>query len=371
MSEKRGRAAVFVKANAPLEIREYPVLAPAPGGVRLKLVCSGICGTDIHILEGRLPIPPAFIPGHEFLGTVEALAPGVATDGLGAPLAVGDRVIACVALPCGHCFSCRHGHTASCLNFGVSNIRDPQTAPHFFGGYADFLQQPASTCVRVPEGIDPAAAAALPCAGPTTIRALDVAGGLAPGELVVVQGTGPVGLFAIAWAAKAGTTVVAIGSGSSPERLKLARTLGAVEVLDYRQSSADERLARVQALAKDLGRGNGADVVFEASGAPGAIPEGMALARTLGRYVVPGQYSASGTVAIQPELITFKALKIIGSGQYKLADIAAYLAFLRRHSDLQRLFAASISHRFTVAQANEAVACVSRGEAVKAVFAPA
>ncbi len=48
MSEKRGRAAVFVKANAPLEIREYPVLAPAPGGVRLKLVCSGICGTDIR-----------------------------------------------------------------------------------------------------------------------------------------------------------------------------------------------------------------------------------------------------------------------------------------------------------------------------------
>lgn len=370
MKEKKGTAAVFVKANAPLDIREYPVLAPAAGDVVLRLACSGICGTDIHILEGRLPMPPPFIPGHEFLGTVESLGAGVSHDGLGTPLAAGDLTIACVALPCGHCFSCRHGHTASCLNFGVSNARDPQKAPHFFGGFADYLQQPSGTCIRVPKDITPAAAAALPCAGPTSIRAFEVAGGLTPGELVVVQGTGPVGLFAIAWAAKAGATVVAIGSGSSPERLTLAKSFGAAEVIDYRAVSADERLARIQALAKDLGRGNGADVVFEASGSPQAIPEGMSLVRTLGRYIVPGQYSASGTVAIHPELITFKAMQIFGSGQYKLADIAAYLAFLRRHNDVQRLFSESISHRFTVAQANEAVGCVSRGETIKAVFIP-
>jgi threonine dehydrogenase-like Zn-dependent dehydrogenase len=368
MPEKRGKAAVFVKTNTLLEIRDYPVLPPTAGGVRLKLAYSGVCGTDIHILEGRLPIPPAFIPGHEFVGSVEALGPGVAADGLGSPLAVGDQVVACVALPCGQCFSCRDGHVASCLNFDVSNVRDPSAAPHFFGGFAEYLQQPASTCVRVPPDVDTAAVAALPCAGPTTIRAFAVAGGLTPGELVVVQGTGPVGLFAVAWAAKAGATVVAIGSGSSPERLAMARVFGAAEVLDYRATSAEERLVRVQALAKALGRGNGADVVFEASGAPSAIPEGMNLARTLGRYVVPGQYSASGTVAIQPELITFKALKIFGSGQYKLADIAAYLAFLRRYRDLQQRFAASISHRFAVDQANDAVAAVSSGKAVKAVF---
>lgn len=283
---------------------------------------------------------------------------------------MGDHVVACVALPCGYCFSCRDGHTASCLNFGVSNLRDPQVPPHFLGGYADYLQQPASTCVRVPADVDVAAVAALPCAGPTCIRAFAVAGGLTPGELVIVQGTGPVGLFAVAWAARAGATVVAIGSGSSPQRLAMARDLGAVDVLDYRRSSAAERLARVQALATELRRGNGADVVFEASGAPGAISEGMNLTRTLGRYIIPGQYSTSGTVAIQPELITFKALKIIGSGQYKLADIAEYVAFLSRNRELQPLFAASITHRFPVARANEAVATVSAGQAVKAVFVP-
>jgi threonine dehydrogenase-like Zn-dependent dehydrogenase len=369
MPQPTGKTAVFVNAGAALEIRNYPVLAPGAGGVRLRLLFSGICGTDIHILEGRLPIPPAFIPGHEFVGIVEALGEGVAADGLGSPLAVGDRAIACVALPCGHCFSCRDGHSASCLNFGVSNVRDPQTAPHFFGGFADYLQQPAATCIRVPSGVDAAAAAALPCAGPTTIRAFAVAGGITPGELVVVQGLGPVGLFAVAWAANAGATVVAIGSGASPERLAMAKAFGATEVLDYRRVPAADRLARVLALASALGRGNGADVVFEASGSPDAIPEGMNLTRTLGRYIVPGQYSSSGTVAISPELITFKALKIIGSGQYKLADIAEYLSFLQRHKHLQQAFAASISHRFAVAQANEAVAAVSAGKVIKAVFA--
>lgn len=370
MSERTGKAAVFVKTDAPLEVREYPVGSPSAGGVLLKLAYSGICGTDIHIIEGRLPIPPVFIPGHEFIGIVEELATDVKTDGLGNPLAVGDRVIACVALPCGHCFSCRNGNNASCLNFGVSNIRDPKDAPHFFGGFADYLQQPASTCIRIPAEIDLAAAAALPCAGPTSIRAFATAGGLTQGELVVVQGTGPVGLFAIAWAARAGATVVAIGSGSSPERLKMAKDFGAVEVLDYRQMPTEKRLERIQALAQELGRGNGADVVFEASGSPTAIPEGMNLARTLGRYIVPGQYSVSGKVEIQPELITFKALKIIGSGQYKLTDIAEYLAFLRKNPDLQRVFAESITHRFPVSSANEAVACASQGKAIKAVFVP-
>ena len=365
-----GKAAVYAKAGGSLEIREYPVLPPFPGGVRLRLDYSGICGTDIHILEGRLAIPPVFIPGHEFIGTVEEMDSNVKIDGLGNPLAIGDRVIACVALPCGHCFSCRNGHTASCLNFGVSNIRNPQEAPHFFGGFGDYLQQPASTCIRIPEGLDLAAVAALPCAGPTSIRAFSVAGGVVPGELVIVQGTGPVGLFAIAWAVRAGATVVAIGSGSSPERLKMAKEFGAVEVIDYRQMPTEKRLEKVQGMAKDLGRGNGADVVFEASGAPNAIPEGMNLLRTLGRYIVPGQYSSSGKVEIQPELITFKALKLIGSGQYKLTDIAEYLAFLRKYPELQKLFAASISHRFTVSQANEAVACASQGKAIKAVFVP-
>ena len=361
-------AAVHTEPKKALEIREYPVLSAPEGSLRLDLTISGICGTDIHIIEGCLAIPAVFIPGHEFIGTVAEQGKGATKDGLGSKLEEGNAVIACVALPCGTCFSCQHGETASCLNFGVSNIRDPKDAPHFFGGFAEALFQPAKTCVKIPAKLDIEAVSALPCAGPTAIRAFDFAGNLQGDELVVVQGTGPVGLFAIAWAAKAGCRVVAIGSGGTPARTAAAKQLGASEVLDYRAMPEASRLERIQAIAKEMGRGNGADVVFEASGSPKAVPEGLNLVRTLGRYIIPGQYSSSGEVAIKPELITFKAIKIIGSGQYKLSDIKTYLDFLKDNADLQAELKSLISHRFAVKDANAAIETVSGGKAVKAVF---
>lgn len=367
MSQTKALAAVFVEAGRPLEIRRYPVLPPEPGQVRLQMITSGICGTDIHILEGRLPIPPPFIPGHEFIGRVEALGEGVSTDGLGTRLRKGDSVIACVALPCGACFCCKRGETASCLNFGVSNIKDPENAPHFFGGFADQLHQPAHTLVKIPAAIDVQSVAALPCAGPTILRAVDFAGGLSGEELVVVQGTGPVGLFAVAYAAAAGCTVVAIGSGSIPRRLRAAGELGAQAVMDYRKTTREQRLERVQSLAAKLGRGNGADTVIEASGAPDAFPEGLDLLRTLGRYIVPGQYSSSGSIAIQPELITFKALKIIGSGQYKISDIADYLTFVKKHPKIARAFAGLIDP-FPLRKVKQAVRAVASGKTLKGVL---
>ncbi len=365
---KSACVAVFVGPNRPVEVREYPILPPEPQTARLKLEMSGICGTDLHIVEGRLPVPPPFIPGHEFIGRIEALGIGAQHDGAGQSLQVGDRVIACVAMPCGQCFNCRRDETASCLNFGVTNFRDPVLAPHFFGGFSEILHHPARCLVKVPEGLDLAAVAAFPCAGPTALRALAYAGGLEKGELVVVQGTGPVGLFAVAYAAQAGCEVIAIGSGSTPARLALAGQLGAEAVLDYRQIPPERRLELVRQKARELGRGDGADVVFEASGAPGAVPEGLNLVRTRGRYLIPGQYSASGGIEIQPQLITFKAIRLIGSGQYTLADIKTYLEFLDGHSEMQKLFAACISHRYSVSAAPQALAEVSAGQTVKGVF---
>jgi D-arabinose 1-dehydrogenase-like Zn-dependent alcohol dehydrogenase len=371
MTPPMGKAAVCTGPGQPLDIREYPVLPPAPDAALLRLASSGICGTDLHILEGRLPVPPPFIPGHEFIGRVQACGTQAAQDGLGRPLRPGDLAIACVALPCGQCFTCRQGETSSCLRFGVTYVRDPEQAPHFFGGYAEYLQQPAQTLVRIPHNVQPAAAAAFPCAGPTVIRALASAGNLHGDELVVVQGTGPVGLFAVAWAAQAGCRVLAIGSGASPARQELAARLGAARVMDYRGSPEAERRECVLQAATDLGRGDGADVVIETSGSPRAIPEGLNLLRTRGLYVVPGQYSQSGDVSIEPQLITFKALRIIGSGQYRLADIGVYLDFLAAHPALQPLFAACVTHRFPVEAANDAMAAVGAGRTGKAVLAPA
>jgi len=368
MQNSTAKAAVYTNVGQPLEIRSYPVSKPKGDRVLLRLKLSGICGTDHHIIEARLPVPPPIIPGHEFIGTVEQLGPRAKADGLGRALRVGDTVIACVASPCGKCFNCRQGESANCLQMGVTNFSNPKDEPHLFGGFAERLYQPAATLVHVPRGIPVEAVAAFPCAGPTAIHGFGRAGGLKKGEIVVVQGTGPVGMFAIAWAHAAGCRVAAIGSNSNPERMALARRLGAEQVWDYRAGTVADRCTAVKQWAAKFKRGDGPDVVFEASGAPSAITEGLALVRTLGRYIVPGQYSASGTIAISPEMITFKALTIVGSSQYSLADIKAYLAFLKKNPRFHRPFADCITHRYRVEDAVRACAESSAGKAVKAVF---
>ncbi len=365
---KKGSAAVFKGAGRCFEIRKYPVVSPSENQVLLSLKFSGICGTDVHIHEGRLPTPENdMIIGHEFIGTIEELGEGVESDGLGQPLEVGDNCIACVAIPCSNCFNCLRGETASCLNFGVTYVGDVEVDPHFFGGFAEYLYSPAVNLVKIPKVLKLESIAAFPCAGPTIIRTFEYGREPESGELVVIQGAGSMGLFATAWAVKKGCHVVVIGSSSNLSRQAIAEQLGAKLVLDYRKTTEEERLEIITELAKSLGRGNGADVVVETSGSCKAFPEGINLLRTRGCYLVPGQYSASGSVEINPELITFKALQITGSGQYTLKDIKSYLEFMEDNQDLSDSFASCIN-KFTVENVNEAMDSSKSGSSIKTVL---
>lgn len=369
MRKNKAQALVFESSGRAFSLKTYAVVNPDESHALLSMDRSGVCGTDVHIAEGRLPLPSGdWILGHELVGKILELGRGKDSDGLGSRLAVGDTAIACVAIPCGTCASCLRGETASCMNFAVTYMRDPKDAPHFFGGFAEVLHSPVANLVKVPAGLDLDAVAAFPCGGPTVIRAFEYAGGLEKGEFVIVQGTGPLGLFAIAYAVAGGCKVMAIGSGSNPARNEMARRLGAFELLDFKQVDKAARLARVQEIAKEMKRGNGADLVIETSGSPDAVPEALDLLRTRGRYVVPGQYSNSGPVSIQPQLITFKALRITGSGQYTLKDIAAYLDFVKANPETAKVFASCVT-QYKLADWREAFLAAKTGLNVKTVFA--
>ena len=363
------KAAIFKGANKPFEIKEFDVVPPAAGQAGLNLVSSGICGTDVHIHDGFLGMPDMpLIIGHEFIGKIDALGEGVAKDANGVPLAVGDTAIASVAIPCGKCFNCRRGETASCLAFGVTYEKNAEEAPHFHGGFSEYLYSPFENLVKLPENVNPFAAAAFPCGGPTIIRSCAYGGGLEKDEIVVIQGNGSLGLFALAYAKSFGCKVIMIGSASNPERLALTEKLAPDMFLDFRKTSDEDAVKAVKEFASKENRGDGADVVIETSGSIKAFPLGLQLLRTRGRYFVPGQYSVRGPVQFDPCVITFKALNIVGSGQYTMADVKAYIEFLSANEALQDTFAQLVK-KYPVSEANKAMADAKAGLAVKTVFA--
>ncbi len=208
------RAAVVHDFAEPLRIEEVPRRALAPGQIRVQIEASGLCHTDIHAAHGDWPVKPSppFVPGHEGVGIVEELGPGVTEVG------VGDRV----ALPwlgyaCGTCDYCVSGWETLCLeqkNMGYS----------IDGGFGEYATAYARYVVHVPDGVDPFDAAPLTCAGVTTYKAVKVAG-TRSSDLVAVFGVGGLGHMAIQYARIAGARIVAVDLHD--EKLELAKGLGA------------------------------------------------------------------------------------------------------------------------------------------------
>ncbi len=208
-------------------------------------------------------------------------------------------------------------------------------------------------------------AAAFLCAGPTVERGLRYAGGIPVGSHVVVQGGGPVGLYAVLRAKHAGAaSVTMIGSGSNPLRLELAKRYGADEVLDIRASSIEERRERVLARTGGIG----ADMIFEGTGNPEAIPEGLALLRACGTYIWAGQYSDRGMIPLPTHLVTFNALRIIGSAQFSIDDRVRYFSFIEEVPAQWDNIRAAITDRYAITDANAAIARARSGASIKTLF---
>ena len=330
----KAKAAVLTAKSKPFEIREYDLTKPGRGQALLKLAASGICGTDVHIWSGKIwDITGEQIIGHEFIGEVADIAP---KDAEKSGIRQGDFAMVYIAIPCGKCLLCKNGDGANCVNMGVTNSGKPSEPPHFHGGFAEYSYAPVDSLVKLPDGLDPLVASVFACPGPTVFHALGIMrrAGFAPEKTTtaVVQGTGPVGCFAVMCLASLGVKNIVVVSRTNAD-FKVVKSLGATEVLSLAEHGEAAIAERVKALNKSLG----ADLVFEASGNPAAIPLGIALLRNRGVYLIPGQYSNSGGVSIQPQLITFKALALLGSSQYDKNDIAEYLAYLQANRRLHKL----------------------------------
>ena len=213
------KAAVVHDFTKPLSLDEVPMPEPGEGEVLVKVETSGLCHTDIHAAHGDWPVKPTppFIPGHEGVGIVEKVGPGVSTP------TVGDRVaIPWLASACGVCDYCLDGWETLCeqqvnTGYGVN------------GAYAEYAVANAAYVAQVPDAVDPLDASVLTCAGLTTYKAVKVSGAR-PGQLMAVFGVGGLGHLALQYAKISGASVVAVDVVE--DKLELAKELGADHVVN-------------------------------------------------------------------------------------------------------------------------------------------
>jgi D-arabinose 1-dehydrogenase-like Zn-dependent alcohol dehydrogenase len=226
------RVAQVPHAKGPFELVERDIPEPGAGKVRVKVQACGVCHSDSVTKDGLFPnIEYPRVPGHEVIGTVDALGAGVAG------WAVGQRVgIGWHGGNCGYCDACRSGDAFACqtetLVTGITHD----------GGYAEYMIAPASALARVPDDLSSVEAALLMCAGITTFNALRNSGAR-PGETVAVLGIGGLGHLGVQFAVKLGFKTVAIARGA--DKAPLARQLGAHHYID---SQAEDPAAALQKL---------------------------------------------------------------------------------------------------------------------------
>jgi L-iditol 2-dehydrogenase len=346
---KTGRVAVLYEEHQDYVIEQLEVPEPGPGEALIRLRLSGICGTDVHNWAGGPAAAWVNYPvvyGHEAVGTIEALGEGFDTDCLGRKLEVGDQVVPGIAVHCGTCYFCTIASEPSkCINTQAYSA--VLGARGFTGGFAEymFLNIPGSTVFKIdapPEVsvlLEPASIA---------VKAVDRAGMLV-GSTAVIQGAGAIGLMTMLFAKEAGATKTIVVD-SRPGRLELAEDLGADFLVDMKElPAAADRVRRVQELTPG---GFGADTVYECTGVPASLPEGLDYVRPGGTYVEMGHFVDTGTVEINPcthlcgksitlvtvwagDLSNFvRAIPVLESGKYAFEKLVTHQVPLDRINEV-------------------------------------
>ncbi|HEX6738373.1 MAG TPA: zinc-binding dehydrogenase [Vicinamibacteria bacterium] len=361
------RAAVMPGPGQPIELRDFPAPRPAPGGAVLETVASEVCGTDVHLHHGRLQgVPYPIIPGHVACGRL-AESDGPVRDLEGGEIAPGTLVTFYDVFDiCGACWYCLVAKAGTrCPRRRVYGITTG-AADGLLGGWAERIElRPGVRVLPLPGGLDERDFLGGGCGLPTALHAVERAG-IALGDTVVVQGSGPVGLNALVFAQLAGALrVLVVGGGEA--RLQAARRLGAEDTLDVLAETDPEARA---AFVRQRTRGHGADVVIEASGHPGAVREGLEMVRDAGRYVVVGQYTDSGDVSLNPHRhLNRRHVTLLGCWGYEFTHLHRSLELMARHRERFR-WRELVTREYTLAQAGQALEDMARLAVVKALVRP-
>ena len=289
------RAAVLTETGAPLRIADIELPEPGPGQVRVRIAATGVCHSDLSLARGTLRQPVPAVLGHEAAGTVVSVGEGVTGT------APGDRVVLCWAPPCGACWFCAEGEPWLC-----ERSSDAAASPYATyngqdlypglstAGFAEETVVSALAVLPVPDGVPLEQAALVGCAVMTGVGAVLNTAKVRPGQSVLVVGLGGVGLSVVQGArlADAGQVIVV---DRSPDKLELAQSMGATDVLE----AGGELAKQVRGLTDK----RGADYAFDCVGAAETIRSSWGATRRGGMTTVVG-------IGGKEQQVTFTALEL-------------------------------------------------------------
>jgi threonine dehydrogenase-like Zn-dependent dehydrogenase len=360
-----GRAMVLEQFRAPLVQKTFPFPRLAEGEVLVKITAAGVCGSDVHMWEGKDPrVKLPMILGHEGVGEIVDIK-GKVTDLFSKPLNVGDTILWNRGVSCGRCYFCQIVREPSlCSNRWVYGIHTTSAEPPYLtGNYSEYLLLAAGTTLfSIETPVDHAVLVSASCSGATVAHAFETFP-VKPGDTVLVQGPGPLGIFSVAFAKAQGASKIIV-IGGSKNRLELCEAFGATHLLNRKKTTLPERLETLL----ELTRGLGVDVAYEMAGEPEAIEEGIPLVRTGGGYVTAGFGEPRGQVTLN----WFQAIarrNIHLHGIWVSDSRHTWMALqLMLHNP--SLFEKMVTHRFPLEEANAALKSMATREALKAVLIP-
>jgi S-(hydroxymethyl)glutathione dehydrogenase/alcohol dehydrogenase len=364
------RAALMRGFHQELAVEEIEIEAPRAGEVLVRVAASGVCRSDLHVVEGRSPVArPPMVLGHEGAGVVEEVGPGCSLER-------GDHVVIALYGPCGECADCRAGNVAECwspartnnmyglMPDGSTRLRAGGVQVHPMIGAGSFAERAVVREAQLVK-IDPDVPLDLICltgCGVTTgVGAALNTARLEPGARVAVIGCGGVGLNVIQGARIAGAArIVAVDVSS--EKLDLASDLGATDAVHVVPG------VDVPARVKQLVPG-GVDCAFEVIGKPEIVRQALECTRVSGSAVMVGSPPPGADVSVDGRLLFAgrRLLGCMGGGNVPQRDIPRLVAFWRRGAlKLEPL----VSRRLPLDGVNQALDALRKGDGARTVILP-
>jgi S-(hydroxymethyl)glutathione dehydrogenase/alcohol dehydrogenase len=360
------KAAVLYEPNTPLDVVDVEQEAPRAGEARVRVMASGVCHSDWHVINGDWQLPLPMVLGHEAAGVIEAVGPGVST------VQPGEHIIFSFRPQCGRCFYCSTGRSVLCdghktarwgmLDGTLRLRRDGQEIYQLarIGTFAEYVVCPAEMLIPIRKEMPWAQASLVGCSVPTGVGAVTNAARVEPGSSVLVVGCGGVGLNVVQGARLAGASRI-IACDLLDNKLEFAQDFGATDTLNAQRADVVKQV-------RELTDGRGVDYAFDAIGGEATTLQIVEAIRPGGTAVIVGMAAMNVRAPIAPYFMALqeKTLKgtIYGSVRPNIDIPRLVDLYLDRRLKLDEL----ISQTYSLEQINDGFEALRSGQVARGVI---